>query len=259
MAASSQPDLPLYQFRSFREISGIVHGVTLRHGGVSRGSYGSLNLSLSVDDDEAAVHENKARVAAAFRSTPEALITSRQVHGNTVVAVSTDAWPANDPPRADALITNRPGTLLLQRFADCVPILLADRAERAIGLAHAGWRGTVQNVAGATVAALEASYETRATELAAAIGPSIGPCCFEVDNNVAEQFRDVPGVITQGSRKLHVNLWEANRVALVSAGLPPEAIEVAEICTRCHSNDYFSHRALGYPAGRFGAVIGLAS
>jgi YfiH family protein len=257
MAASSRPDLPLFQFRAIESVSGVAHGVTTRHGGVSRGRYGSLNISLSVRDDDAAVRENKRRVAAAFGCDPDAMLTTRQIHGNTVATVTDTWWPVDESPRADAMITDRPGALLLQRFADCVPLFFADSRGTVVGLAHAGWRGTVLNVAGATVAALRASYRTRSVDLMVGIGPSIGPCCFEVGMDVAEQFSSTPGVIVNTHPRPHVDLWEANRLALVAAGVAPEAIEIAGICTRCHPDDYFSHRALGYPAGRFGGVIGL--
>jgi polyphenol oxidase len=149
--------------------------------------------------------------------------------------------------------------LLLQRFADCVPIFFADSNGGAVGLAHAGWRGTVQNVGAATVRALEASYGTKPGDLVAGIGPSIGPCCFEVGNEVAEQFGEMPDVILNIGEKPRIDLWEANRRALVNAGVSPNAIEVSRICTRCRQTDYFSPRALGYPAGRFGGLIGLSS
>jgi polyphenol oxidase len=259
MAAPSQPDLPLLQFTAIQAIKGVTHGVTTRHGGVSGGTYGSLNLSLSVHDDEAAVLENKRRVAAAFGTSSEALLTTKQVHGRAVVPVDGDWWSVEESPKADALITDRPGPLLLQRFADCVPIFFADSNGGAVGLAHAGWRGTVQNVGAATVRALEASYGTKPGDLVAGIGPSIGPCCFEVGNEVAEQFGEMPDVILNIGEKPHIDLWEANSRALLNAGVSPEAIEVSRICTRCRQTDYFSHRALGYPAGRFGGLIGLSS
>jgi YfiH family protein len=257
MAASSGPDLPLFRFRALGAIRGVAHGVTTRHGGVSRGRYGTLNLSMSVQDDELAVDENKRRLAGAFASNPEALLTTRQIHGNGVVEVREEWWTADASPRADALITDRPGALLMQRFADCVPILFADARSRAVGLAHAGWRGTVLNVAAATVEALTTSYGMKPDDLVVGIGPSIGPCCFEVGTDVAEKFSGEPGVVLSHESRPHVDLWEANRLALVAAGVAPEAIEIAAVCTRCNPDDYFSHRALGYPAGRFGGVIGL--
>jgi YfiH family protein len=155
------------------------------------------------------------------------------------------------------MITDCPGALLMQRFADCVPLFFADARGRAVGLAHAGWRGTVLNVAAATVEALTTSYGMKPDELVVGIGPSIGPCCFEVGTDVAEKFSDKPSVVSSHESRPHVDLWEANRLALVAAGATPEAIEIAAICTRCNADDYFSHRALGYPAGRFGGVIGL--
>lgn len=259
MAAAVRPDLPLVRFRSLEALSHVAHGVSTRHGGVSEGTYGSLNLSLSVQDEPDRVHENRRRLAEAFGTAPEALLTTRQIHGTTVARVDGVLWALDDSPRADALMTDQPGALLMQRFADCVPIFLAASNRPAIGLAHAGWRGTVADVVGSTVRAMTAAYDVAPDFLVAGIGPSIGPCCFEVGEEVALEFQDTPTVVLRDRNRPHVNLWEANRLALLRAGLMPEAIEVAGACTRCNAVDYFSHRALGYPAGRFGGVIGLVS
>ncbi len=248
-------DLPLLQFASFDDPS-IAHGVSTRAGGVSGGPYSTLNLGSSVGDDPMCVEENRLRLARAlgFRS----LVTTPQVHG--VSALVVDESTAADAPsiRADILLTTSPGFLLMQRFADCVPLLFWHPDAQAVAVAHAGWRGTALGVAESAVAALRELVGAQPDGLRAAIGPSIGPCCFEVGREVVAQFPHADGAVRKGPRgRPHLDLWELNRRALVLAGVPDKHIEVAERCTRCEADTFFSHRAMGYPAGRFGAAIGL--
>ena len=251
--------LPLYSFASFDDPS-IAHGVSTRAGGVSVGPYASLNLGASVGDEPDAVSENRARLARALGFAGEQMVTTPQVHGATVLVVDESNADRAFEIRADALLTTRPGFLLMQRFADCVPLLFWHPAARAVAVAHAGWRGTVLGVAGATVAALSEHAGAAPAGLRAAIGPAIGPCCYEVGEDVVEQFPGADGAVRTGAGgRPHLDLWELNRRQLVAAGLRPEQVEVAGICTRCHAETFFSHRALGYPAGRFGAAIGLRS
>jgi YfiH family protein len=253
---TSTAPLPLLTFSSFAG-GGVRHGVTTRAGGVSTGPYASLNLGLSVGDAPEAVDENKARLARSLGFEPERMVTTPQVHGTGVLVVDEHSAPGALQVRADILVTRERGFLLMQRFADCVPLLLWDEAAGVVGVAHAGWRGTVLDVAARFVeAATELGGSPSTTR--AAIGPSIGPCCFEVGQEVADQFPDVDGACTIGSRgRPHLDLWEINRRQFVAAGVPAEQIEVSGACTRCQPETFFSHRAMGYPAGRFGAAIGI--
>jgi YfiH family protein len=153
------------------------------------------------------------------------------------------------------LITSSPDKTLLLRYADCTPVLLADTRRNAIGVVHAGWRGSAVRAAGAAVEALRASFGTDPRDLVVGIGPAIGPCCYEVGEDVVTAFDDRPGLFA--NRRL--DLWEANRQALIEAGVPSDQIEVAGVCTQCQSDRFFSHRANGgQPAGRFAALIRLA-
>ena len=254
--ADSTP-LPLYTFASLRDPR-IAHGVSTRTGGVSAGPYASLNLGASVGDDAAAVAENRARLAQSLGFAPERLVTTPQVHGTDVLHVDEATAPTALSRRADILVTDRPGFLLMQRYADCVPILAWHPEGGVVGVAHAGWRGTVAGVARRTVEAVGELADGDARGVRAAVGPSIGPCCFEVGEEVVAEFPDVDGTLSMGPRgRPHLDLWELNRRGLVLAGVAPEHVEVAGVCTRCNPETYFSHRALGYPAGRFGAAIGL--
>ncbi|MDO9066744.1 MAG: peptidoglycan editing factor PgeF, partial [Chloroflexota bacterium] len=157
------------------------------------------------------------------------------------------------------------GAMLAMRFADCVPVLLCDPIHEAVGLAHAGWRGSAAGIASRTVRAMAQAFGTRPPDLLAGIGPSIGRCCYEVGHPVIQHFSaHFPWwreVVAGHTGRLHLDLWEANRRQLLDAGLPAEQIAVAGICTACHTEDFYSHRREhGQEAGatgRFTAVIGL--
>ncbi|MFN8523078.1 MAG: peptidoglycan editing factor PgeF [Chloroflexota bacterium] len=235
----------------------VAHGVSTRHGGVSEGVYGQLNLSASVGDEPERVAENRGRLAEALGFARDQLVTTPQEHGKHVMVVDQNNVDQALETRADAIITRTPGILLMQRFADCVPLLYWEPAANIVGVAHAGWRGTRLGVASATVAAITALGGSSA-QVQVAIGPSIGPCCFEVGSDVAGEFAATPSSVSVGpAGRPHVDLWGANQQYLVAAGVPLANIEVARVCTRCNQDDYFSHRVLGYPAGRFGAAIGI--
>lgn len=258
MAAALGNPLPLLRFHNLASLPHVVHGVTSRAGGMSEGTFSTLNLSLSVGDDDAAVIENRRRVAAAFDRDESSMITTRQVHGADAVLVDEIGDLHDRPPRADVLVTGQPGVLLMQRFADCVPILLASERAPAVAVAHAGWRGTLAGAAASAVKTLVEGYGVAPRQLVAAIGPSIGACCYEVGDDVAGQFESFgPSVVQRQQPRPYLDLWEANRQVLIRSGVPATNIEVSAVCTRCQADTYFSHRAMGFPAGRFGAVIGL--
>jgi YfiH family protein len=231
--------------------------VTTRTGGVSVGPFSSLNLGASAGDDPDAVLENRARLARALGFEPERLVTTPQVHSNGVLVVDDQTAPTALSVRADILVTREPGYLLMQRYADCVPLLLWHKAASVVGVAHAGWRGTAINVAARAIDAMSELGGDPAG-ITVGIGPSIGPCCFEVGHEVAVQIPGVDQASSVGSNgRPYVDLWELNRLQCVAAGVPEHQVEVANVCTRCNPDMYFSHRVMGYPAGRFGAAIGL--
>jgi polyphenol oxidase len=254
----ADPDLPLATFASFHDPA-IRHGVSTRTGGVSTGPYSSLNLGASVGDRQEAVLENRARLARSLGFRPDRLVTTPQIHGKGVLVVDEQTAQTALQTRADILVSREPGFLLMQRFADCVPLVLWHQRAGVVGVAHAGWRGTAIGVAGAAVDAV-AELGGEPSGLRAGIGPSIGPCCFEVGQEVVDQ---IPGATEASSLgpngRPYVDLWEINRRQLVAAGVPEDRVEVAGVCTRCQADTFFSHRALGFPAGRFGAAIGLAA
>lgn len=249
-------ELAYYVFGGLVEQPGLIHAISGRHGGISPAPYDTLNLSLTVGDDPELVCANRRLFAEAVGADTECVYTARQVHG-------ADVWYVRDgdeqPREADIMMTDVPGVFLSQRFADCVPLLLWDTEHAAVAAAHAGWRGTLLGVAGATVRAMADRFGTRPDLLRAAIGPSIGPCCYEVGLEVADAFAAFPDcVVPRSAGKAMLDLWELNRRGFVESGLSDEQVEVSRVCTRCHNEVFFSHRANGYPAGRFGSLIGVA-
>jgi YfiH family protein len=244
--------LDLFQFANLAQVDGVVHGITTRHGGVSRGRFASLNVSYSVGDSDENVDENLTRAATSVGAQKADLFAAYQVHGNSVTVVAADTQPR---PRCDVLMTRTNCRTLLLRFADCTPVLLADPRLGAVAAVHAGWRGSAVGAAGATVAAMCEAFGSRPADLVAGIGPAIGPCCYTVGRDVVDAFADRPDLVSEGK----LDLWEANRQALLEAGVRRENIELSGICTRCESDRFFSHRANGgQPAGRFAALIRLA-
>lgn len=246
----------------------VVAAVSSRHGGVSVDSFASLNLSYAVGDDAARVRENRRRFAEAIGISEPRVVCAAQVHGNRVVyADERNAGAGYERretaiPDADGLITDRPGVALWLGFADCVPILAYDPERRAVGIAHAGWRGTLGCIARELVESMEARLGSRRSDLNLVVGPSIGPCCYEIGQDVRNAFEqswdDVDGLFLAGENgKQRLDLWEANRRLLLRAGVPASNVLVSARCTACNETDFFSHRAQRGRAGRFAAVIAL--
>lgn len=232
-----------------RLLAAFPHGFTTREGGVSPPPWDSLNLGGSVEDDPARVEENWRRVEAA---TGLRFARVRQVHGARVVHLGRPTRPAEE---ADAVLSSTPGLAACVSVADCVPILLADPRSGTVAAVHAGWRGTLARVAEAAVRAL--GGPGGGGELLAAIGPSIGPCCYEVSPDLAARFAGELGpVVREGKAGPHLDLREANRRVLVAAGLAAERVEVLSRCTACEAGSFFSHRR---DRGRTGRQIAFIS
>lgn len=236
---------------------GISAGFTTRHAG---------NVALHVGDDADAVRDRRRSIADALDWPFEAWTCGEQVHGHAVRAVTSGEagkgrlTRENAFPDTDALVANEPGILLVQFFADCVPLYFYDPATGAFGLAHAGWKGTVADIAGQTVRALAAQYGVQASELRAAIGPSIGPCCYEVDETVLSQVRRIAGadhtMTPTMTGKAMLDLKELNRHFMIKAGILPSRIELSTWCTGCRTDLFFSHRKEQGSTGRMMSWIG---
>jgi polyphenol oxidase len=224
---------------------------------VSTGARASLNLCVSWGDDRALVEVNRRRLADHAGYDPAAVQMARHVHGTDVWAVG---QPLADDATFDGLVCDRPGAVLAAFAADCIPILFAEPAARVCGAAHAGWRGTVAGIARNMVAAMQA-LGARADRIRVALGPSIGPCCFEVGPEVVAAFRDalgdVPGLIVAGPHKDHIDLRVASRAILERAGVAPDHIDDRPPCTRCEPERFFSYRRDGRAGGIHMSFIGL--
>ena len=224
----------------------ICHGFIGRMGGVSTGAFASMNLSYWVGDDERAVDTNWDRLR---REVPDLKIVARlnQVHGNVVHAATRDT--AGLRPAGDGLVTAEPGVMLGIFSADCVPILLVDTKRKVAGALHAGWRGVIADIASAGVRAM-VQLGADASNIRAAMGPSIGQCCFEVDAELGERFgNEIAGahehVRTGRQGKAFIDLREVARHQLVRAGLAKANIASVGPCTRCAADRFFSRRAAG--------------
>ena len=261
------------------------HGFSTRPGGAST-AYGgqSLNLGWTKEDDPARVRENRrifVEAASAPQEPPMRLITARQTHSKIVKAIGQEGLNGSlETPEgkavieADGLVTNTPGLLIAVGTADCVPVLVIDPVNRAVGAFHAGWRGTVARIVKHGIDLMRQEYGSTTQNLVAAVGPSIGVCCYAVGEEVRDQFvgefgygrelfaerSSAPG----RDSKLFVDLWEANRKQLMETGIPSEQIALIGECTACTrlangQRKYFSHRAEHGVAGRMLNAIGIAN
>lgn len=232
-----------------------------RLGGVSTGETATLNLSFRRRDTGENVQENYRRFGAAAGFTVESLAISRQVHGNDVLEVlpqdvGRGIFDEDISPETDGLMTDKPGVTLVKHSADCVSVYIVDPMRPAIALLHAGWRGTATRIAQQGLRRMAEVYGTRPWDCLCAIGPSIGPCCFEVGLDVAEVFdREFPGWGLV--RDNHVDLWECNRRQLEEIGVPSRNIYVSELCTACDTETFFSHRAEKGKTGSMAAFLML--
>jgi len=266
MAAKSRKPLNTLLFENLSHIKGIRHFISTRNGGVSKPPFDTLNLSFNVSDDPKHVALNRQILSSALGFKLECITAAKQVHGNKV-AVTTKAMRgkgSNDHASAlngtDAMVTNVPDILLMIQVADCVPLLFYDPMQRVVGAAHAGWRGTVLKIAKNTVDTMIKQYRSDPAYIYVGIGPSIGPCCYEVGHEVINEVSrnlKVPDMIKTKNGKSFFDLWEANKRQLIGAGIPASNIEVSKICTHCNSDTFFSSRAGGGITGRFGAGIML--
>jgi len=240
------------------------HAFTTRHGGKSTGIYYSLNLRIHSDDDREALRQNYKIICGELGTTPERLVFSRQVHEDTVLAVTSADCHADlfseVPYDADGLITDEKGLPLVVFVADCIPILLYDPETPAIGAVHAGWRGTVMDIAGKAVSEMCRNYGSKPENIRAAIGQGIGFCCFETGPEVPGAVRkllekDAEDFIKSKGEKSMVDLKGVNRFLLERRGVLPSNIEVSDECTSCSNNKYWSHRATNGRRGVSGAFI----
>ena len=246
-----------------------ISAFTTRMGGVSKGRYASMNMSFSNGDSSKAVRENYNILFKELGLDPEKAVLSQQTHTNNIrVVKSHDIGKGivihRDYKDVDGLVTNLKGVALVTQFADCVPLLFYDPVKEVIAASHAGWRGTVQGIGKKTVDVMVSLFGCEAKNIKVAIGPSIGKCCYEVDDPVYEQFEmlnivPLKSIFTKKENgKYMLDLWTANRLILENAGIKRKNICVTDLCTCCNSQYFHSHRATGGSRGNLAAVIALS-
>jgi len=267
MRREERGELVAHRFETLAD--GLDALVSTRHGGVSPAPYDSLNLGLWTDDEAERVVENRRRLFAAFELPFERSVWCRQVHGDGVAAVGeADAGrgageEATVVPDADAMVTDAPGLPLCVKVADCVPVVVHDPERGVLGLAHAGWGGTVARVCSRAVAVMAERFGSEPRALRAAIGPSIGPAGYEVGAEVVERARAAYGeraeeiLSPRAGGKALFDLWAANRIDLEEAGVAAGRIEVAALASDERLGDFYSHRREGGRTGRFALVAML--
>lgn len=249
-------DLRLFQFES---LDSLQHAIFTRQGGVSPEPWRSLNFGATVGDQLDRVRTNKRRAFEAMSRPMDSSFDVWQVHSAEVVHANRPRG-SSEPLKADGIVSNAPELTLVMRFADCVPLLLYDPVTQSVGLAHAGWLGTVRKIAERLVGSMQQRFGANPADMLAGIGPSIGPDHYPVGPEVVEQAQAAWG--PEAERHLeaingatHFDLWSANRAQLQGCGV--RSIELSGICTACHLDDWYSHRGEAGRTGRFGAIVSL--
>jgi polyphenol oxidase len=279
--AHTSRSLKLLQVGALSRVPWLLHAFSTRLGGISNlDGQKVLNLGFTDWDTRENVLENRHRFQTAVGAPGLPLITLKQFHSDVIHLF--ESTPT-DPCHGDASITNSPGLLLVIQTADCVPILLVDPKKRAIAAIHAGWRGTLARIAAKTIGKMQMHFGTNPREILAAIGPSIGPCCYEVGTEVAtqflSQFPDAPGYFDEfrtgdepnpiqwlnmmppghqpPPKGVLLDLRKANRSQLLAAGLRPQNIHTIDLCTACRPDLLFSYRKQGPQSGRLMSIIAI--
>ncbi len=247
------------------ENSGISHGFSTRKSGVSPAPWDSLNLDDRRGDDIGNVRENFRRLCTALDTDVQRAVLSKQVHRDDVRRVTAEdggkgLWRPQDYDSADALVTDVPGLSLIVFSADCNVLLLHDPVRRVIGAVHAGWRGTAAGIAGKTVRVMQEAYGCRLADVRAAVGPAIGQCCFETDDDVPEALCAALGAeaepyMARNGQKWHIDLKGINALWLRKAGVV--RIDVCDDCSACRPDLYWSHRRMGLHRGEQAALISI--
>ena len=248
------------------EYANLIHGFSTRRGGISRPPFCSLNLSLDVEDDSASVSKNRRLFLSDLGIGDKPLVKAKQVHQDNVLLIDKEGAARPDFPEdlrsypADALMTGIPGIVLSVSIADCVPILLFDERRKVIAAVHAGWRSTAAGLPAKVVGEMKEIFGTRPEDVAAGIGPSIGPCCYEVDEPVLSAFAKLSPyweewVREEGEGRWRLDLVRANQTLLLGAGIPRERIFSSGICVSCQEELFFSHRRDGKRTGRMMGII----
>lgn len=267
---SDGAEVLVLKYPLLEETGMVEHCFTTRIGGVSKGIFSSMNVSFTRGDDMAAVETNYRRLAEVMGTQYENFVFTDQTHTVNVRKVTAEdvgkgIVRERDYTDIDGLITNEPGVVLSTFYADCVPLYFVDPVHRAIGLSHSGWRGTAACMGKVTIEAMQREYGCRPEDMLCAIGPSICQDCYEISADVAEVFacefagheEEILRESPKNPGKYHLNLWRANEIVLMEAGIRPEHIAVTDVCTCCNSEVLYSHRASHGQRGSLGGYMCL--
>ena len=264
-----EKEVPYLEYPLLTDTKIVHHGFSTRLGGVSQGCYASMNLSFTRGDDEAAVRENYHRIARSIGVKCENMVLSQQTH-TTKVRVVTEKDKGKgivkplDYTDVDGMVTNIHGICLVTFYADCVPLYFVDPVQKAIGLSHSGWRGTVGKIGKETIRKMEEQYGSDPKDILAAVGPSICKDCYEVSEDVILEFqknfkerywKDL--FYRKENGKYQLDLWKANEIIFKESGILPEHIAVTNVCTHCNSEILYSHRTSGDRRGNLAAFLAL--
>lgn len=266
MTLNNIDTVPYLTYNSLSEINFINHAFSTRLGGVSEGEFTSMNMAFNRGDNPESVTENYKRICKSAGFDFNSLTASAQDHNTFVRAVTSEnkgvgIYKPRDLHSVDALVTNEKGVTLVTYYADCTPLFFVDTKKKAIGLAHAGWRGTVGRIGEKVVNKMTELYGTNPSDIVAAIGPAISVCCYEVDKPCADNFYALADldssrfVFPKENGKYMIDLLETNRQILVAAGVKNENITISDICTNCNSELLWSHRATKGKRGTMSAFM----
>lgn len=261
---------PYLTYKKLEEIPFIMHGFSTRLGGVSQGIFNSMNLALNRGDKIEDVMANYNRLCKSIGLDVGTLVASSQDHNTFVRTVTENQYgigitKPKDIESVDALITNRMNVTLVTYYADCTPLFFVDTKLKAIGLAHAGWRGTVGRIAEKVVGEMKAQFGTNPEDLVCAVGPAIGKCCYEVDKACADEFYNLSDLETskfifpKENDKFMIDLLETNKEILIKSGVNPSNIILSDLCTKCNSELLWSHRATNGQRGTMCAMMCITS
>jgi YfiH family protein len=241
----------------FRNCDFLEHAFCTRRGGASQDDYKSLNMSFREGDEEFRVLSNWDRLATAFAIPLEQFLVVNQVHGDAIFVIKQHGsyFSSREELNYDAIVTNRANLAICIKTADCVPVFIVDKVKKVIAVVHAGWKGTALEISAKVIRLMQNQYGSQPADILAAIGPSIGKCCYEVDQATADAFRGQNNsefFLQHGSKKdkWMLDLPEANRRQILAAGVPESNIEVSDYCTTCNQDMFFSHRGSGGITGR---------
>ena len=266
MTLNNIDSVPYLTYNSLSEIKFINHAFSTRLGGVSSDEFTSMNLAFNRGDSSENVIENYKRICTSADFDFDSLTASSQDHNTFVRVVTAEnrgvgIYKPKDIESVDALITNEKGVTLVTYYADCTPLFFVDIVNKAIGLAHAGWRGTVGRIGEKVVKKMTEMFGTNPADIIAAIGPAISVCCYEVDKPCADNFLALSDldsskfVFQKENGKYMIDLLETNRQILFNSGVKNENITISDLCTNCNSDLLWSHRATKGHRGTMSAFM----